>query len=344
MRWRSMYVAATGIELPERRVSLAAEVAAGRYDPEEAANTEMVEYARSEDGRSSLEYAAAAAGAAIEATPAGFRHKLQALYHTHVGPPGGPPAWNPAGKIHQLLDLDPGVLPFGLTNGCAMGLAAVQEACFRLTGGLRPSPGSVAVVGSEVWPPSLVDPLTSSRGLVLADGAGAVVVSNVGGFAEIRSTAARIDSRLSDATRGGESLAFDPSAVVNLGDRFDHFVEHEIDATTYREMRDKLINEVLAEALGDAGLTPAQINAFVFTHSGARNLRNGYFRLLPIAQDAVNTAAIGHTLGHLGTADWFVGLHLLREHRRLNKGDYVLMIGGAGGWTEAAVVLRMIDP
>jgi 3-oxoacyl-[acyl-carrier-protein] synthase III len=340
MRWGNMYVASTGVHLPER-VSVAGEVAAGRYDPEEAERTGMISYTHAADGGSSLEYAAKAARLALDATPNHIRLGLRALYHTFVGPPGGPPAWNPASMVHQLLDLGGDVIPYGVTNGCAMGLACIEEACLRLNGDPTRDLGAALVVASEVWPPELVNPLTSTRGLILADGAGAIVVSNIGGFAAILATASQIDSRLADATRGAESLAFDPNAKVDLGARFDHFASREVDARTYRTMRDDLAVAVADEVLKDAGLRLDQIDAFVFTHSGARNLRNGYFRLFPGSEQRTNTESIGLHTGHIGTADWFMGLHELRASGALKGNDRVMMMGGAGGWVESAVVLRM---
>jgi 3-oxoacyl-[acyl-carrier-protein] synthase-3 len=341
MRWDNMYVTATGVHLPER-VSLAEEVTAGRYDPEEAARTQMITYARATDGASPLEYAARAGRSALEETSDPIRRDLRALYHTFVGPPGGPPAFNPAAKIHQMLNLDGNVIPFGVTMGCAIGLATVEQACLRLNGDPAWRPGAALVVGSERWPPELVDPLTSTRGLILADGAGALLISNVTGWASILATASRIDSGLSDATLGAESLLFDPDATVDLGARFDFFASNVIDVGSYRLRRDELILAVADEVLGDARLRLEEIDAFVFTHSGQRNLANGYLRLFPVAARRTHTAELGRRIGHVGTADWFIGLHTLYKTGSLKRGDLVLMIGGAGGWIESAVVLRML--
>jgi len=342
MRWKGMYVSGTGAYLPER-VPLAPEVAAGHYDAAEADNTQMVEFARNTENVGSLEYAARAGRAALDATPDYVRERLGVMYHAFVAPPGGPPAYNPAAKIHHLLSLPPAVIPFGVTNGCAVGLASIEAACRWLNGDPDGQPGAALIAASEIWPPALVNPLTSSRGLVLADGAGALVVSNDGGFAAILGTASRIDSELADATRGAESLAYDPDAKVDLGARFDDFAEHHIDVKTYRQMRDNLIRAVVDQILGDTGYTLDQIDVFVLTHSGARNLQNGYFRLLPPAQHKTNTAEIGHHIGHVGSADWFIGLHTLRETGALKRGQLVLMLGGAGGWQESAVLLRVLS-
>jgi 3-oxoacyl-[acyl-carrier-protein] synthase III len=321
---------------------VAAAVTAGHYDADEAARTRMVEHARDTEGLSSLEHAARAARAALDAAPAYTSERLGVMYHAFVAPPGGPPAYNPAAKIHQLLGLPPTVIPFGVTNGCAVGLASIGEACLRLNGDPSGQPGAALITASEVWPPALVDPYRSSRGLILADGAGALVVSNELGFAAILATASRIDSELADATRGAESLAYDPDARVDLGARFDHFAANNIDAKTYRERRDALIRAVVDQLLDDAGYELDQIDVFALTHSGARNLDHGYFRLLPPARHKINTAAIGHRIGHVGSADWFIGLHTLRETDTLKGGQVVMMLGGAGGWQESAALLRVL--
>lgn len=341
MRWNGMYVSGTGTYLPSR-IPLAEAVTAGHYDAAEAARTQMVEYAHDTENVGSLEYAARAARAALDATPDYVRERLRVMYHAFVSPPGGPPAYNPAAKIHELLSLQSAVTPFGVTNGCTVGLASIEEACLRLNGDPEGRSGAALIAASEIWPPALVDPLTSSRGLILADGAGALVVSTEPGFAAILATVSRIDSALADATRGAESLAYDPDAKVDLGARFDHFAAHNIGAKEYRQMRDGLIRAVVDQLLDDAGYDIDQIDAFVLTHSGARNLEHGYFRLLPTAKEKTNTAALGHRIGHVGSADWFIGLHTLRETGALRQGQLVLMLGGAGGWQESAVLLRVL--
>jgi 3-oxoacyl-[acyl-carrier-protein] synthase III len=336
-----MYVAATGINLPAR-VPLAPEIAAGRYDAKEAARTQMVEFARDTEGLSSVEYAARAGRDALDTTADHILQDLTAVFHLSVSPFGGPPAYNAASKLHHLLDLGPTVDPFGLTNGCTISLAAIEEACYRLNGHPQEKSGAVLIAASEVWPEALANPLTASRGLILADGAAAITISTTPGFASILATGSRIDSRMSDATRGAETLAYDPSAKIDLGARFDHYAAHEFDAPTHRKMRDDLVRPLVAEVLKDAGLGLDQIDAYVLTHSGARNLASGYFRLLPDAEHKTNTKQIGLHVGHVGSADWLIGFHLLRAQGSLKRGDHVLMLGGGGGWQESAVVLRVL--
>lgn len=341
MRWRNMFVSSTGLSLPDR-IPLAPEVAAGRYDPEEATRTQMVEFAHDNKGLSAIEYAAHAGRHALETTEDYILQYLRAVFHSSVSPFGGPPAYNAPSKLHQLLKLESTVKPFGLTDGCTISLAAIEEACLRLNGDHENLRGAVLVTASEVWPTALTDPLTASRGLILADGAAALVVSNVFGFAAILSTSSRIDSRMADATRGAEKLTYDPEAKIDLGARFDYYAQHILDSQKHRAMRDHLVRAVVAEALKDAGLKPNQIDAFVLTHSGVRNLEKGYFRLLPIARTSITTKEIGLHVGHVGSADWLIGLHVLKTRGLLEPGHHVLMLGGGGGWSESAVVLRML--
>jgi 3-oxoacyl-[acyl-carrier-protein] synthase-3 len=341
MRWDCMFIAATAAHLPER-VPLADAIATGRYPAEEAARTQMTSYTRAPVGASSVELAAIAAQAAMDETPEDIVANLNVLYHACTAPPGGPPAWNAAAKLHEMLQLEEHVMPFGITNGCAIGLAAVEEACLRLAGN-RNLPGSALIAASEVWPRELVtDPLTALPGLVLAEGAAAVIISTVSGIAAILSTAGGVVSALADASRGAESLTYDPHATINLADRITHFFENTMPHDAYRQMRDGLRARVIAKALKDAGVALHEVDAFVLTNSGLANLRNGYFRMYPGIEHATHTGGIALEMGHVGAADWFAGLDALIKSGALKTGDKVLMTGGGGGWIEAAVLLQML--
>jgi 3-oxoacyl-[acyl-carrier-protein] synthase III len=340
-----MYIAASGAHLPTT-IPLAPEVVSGHYDATEATRSGMVSHTRSLDGASSLEYAALAARNALDATPPTLAANLRAIYHTFTGHPGGPPAWNAAAKLHELLALDGNVMPFGVTNGCAIGLATVEEACLRLNGDPTHRTGAAVVVGSEAWPPEQIDPLTALPGLVFGDGAAALVITNYaeyGGYASILSTASGAASSLADATRGAESLRYDPDATIDLGARHAYFTRHVMHNSVYRMRRDELRSTVVREALHDADVRLEDISAFVLKHSGTKLLRDGYYRMYPTIETATNTAAIGQRIGHVGTADWFLGFHYLRVEGQLKQDDLVLMTGGGGGWIEAAVVLRVLS-
>ncbi|SDZ00373.1 3-oxoacyl-[acyl-carrier-protein] synthase-3 [Amycolatopsis xylanica] len=187
------------------------------------------------------------------------------------------------------------------------------------------------------------DRWNTDPGTVYADGGTAAVVSNRPGFAKILSLAMVSDSSLEQMHRGTdpfETAASVSPQPISLELRKDQFVD-TVGMQFAIDRVDRGQDEVIDQALSEAGIKLSEIDWFVLPAFGRRRLDLGLFRKLGV-DPGRTTWPWARQVGHLGAGDQIAGLHHLVTSGQAVPGQTCLLIGtGAGfSWSCAAVEIH----
>jgi 3-oxoacyl-[acyl-carrier-protein] synthase III len=180
---------------------------------------------------------------------------------------------------------------------------------------------------------------------LLGDGGTAAVLSTIGGFARLRSTALYADNSLEPWSRGAETFTLAPGQVapVPVMRRFHEHSQTPRAAGSWERLA-AVMAKARDEALADAGIGPGDVARVVtpFNHRGNGQQEN--YDALGFTVDR-SAWEFGRTVGHLGAGDQFAGLDHLVGQRAVGVGDFVLLVGAGVGYTTSAAVVEIVaDP
>jgi 3-oxoacyl-[acyl-carrier-protein] synthase-3 len=201
---------------------------------------------------------------------------------------------------------------FDVNAACNGFIVALDIACAQVESGRAQR---VLVIGAELMS-RLVDPDDRRTAALFGDGAGALVVD---GAWLLGPTVLRTDAEGDSYIRSG----YDRASLRMDG--------HE----TFKAAVTRL-SEVTLEALAAAGLTPADINLFVYHQANARILSAVGERLALPADRIVN--AIG-TLGNTSAASIPLALAAAERDGSLQPGSRLLLAAFGAGFTWGATTL-----
>ncbi len=99
---------------------------------------------------------------------------------------------------------------------------------------------------------------------------------------------------------------------------------------------------VVGQALRDAGTTLGQITHLLHANFGTPFAESQFHK--PLGIDAGRTLHDwGLDVGHVGGADQLLGLHQLMESGRGRRGDLILLVGAAMGFSWSAAVMEVTN-
>jgi 3-oxoacyl-[acyl-carrier-protein] synthase III len=224
---------------------------------------------------------------------------------------------------------------------CNTSLAGLELAAGVLSG--RADHSHALITVADRFDSAAVDRWNIDSGVVLGDGAAAVVLGRDGGALRLLSVASFSVPDLEGLQRGTEPLhAASPAALkpIVLRERARGFfgLGTHTPASVVQSHVDG-VRQVVATALDEAGSTMADMRWVVTPFVGRTAFRYGYAQ--PLGLDPDRTLhELGLRLGHLGGGDHLFALdHLVRE-TGLRAGDRVLLIGVGSGFTFSAAVLE----
>lgn len=327
MRFDDLYIAGTGYWLPPA-VRVADAVADGLCDESTATQADIQSVTVS-GGDAAPEMAARAAGIAIErASHTGPEIHLilhaTAYYQGHD-------TWCAPSYIQQVAvgNHCPAIEVRQMSNA---GMAAVELAASYLAAATERS-AALLTAGDRFCLPGF-DRWRSDPGTICADGAAAVVLSRRDGFARLCSVVSVSEPGLERLHRGD-----DPFGPAPFSYRRPVDMEAWKRAFTARygvaytvELVTKAHREAVGLALREAGTKLTDIDWFVLPNLGRKRMSASYFAPFGIVPER-STWPWGRTVGHLGGADQFAGLHHLVESGILREGDRLLLMGVGGGFT-----------
>ncbi|GAA3632221.1 ketoacyl-ACP synthase III family protein [Microlunatus ginsengisoli] len=331
-----LYVAAAASWLPEP-VTLAQAEAAGRCTGALARNTSMVSVCVS-TGESAPEMAVLAAREALRQTRyAGSDVDLilhACAYHQ------GHDMWSPASYIQR----------FAVGNTCLAievrqmsngGMAAFELAAAYLradhdkTAALITTADRFCEPGFDRW---TTDPST-----ICGDAGTAVVLSNRGGFARVRSLVTVADPGLEQGGRGDKPFSAAPlgaGAPIDIGGNTAVLVA-ELGLERLLARIEAGQRECFERAALEADVKFADIDWYVLPNMGRTRMKAHFFAPFEIDPERT-TWDWGRRVGHLGAGDQLGGLaHLLGEEG-LFPGQLVLLAGIGAGFTWTTAVLEVL--
>ncbi len=341
MKANDIWLAGTGIHVPpSREVAQSDATTANRLPGRENDHHSRVAVA---DDTSAPDMALAAARRALAAGRGHPADVALVLYASvwHQGPDG----WGPHYHLQHHLGLDHS-LALEVRGGCTGIFGVIDLAAAYLQS--RDIAETALVAAAENFGTKLVDrwcmgPFAGPVG----DGGAAVLLSRIGGFAKILSSATTTFAEMEAVHREGEPL-FPPPVTegryMDFGARAAAFQQRAMNQGFWLPFvtghRDR-VRDVVEEALADAETSAAEISRVLISSMPETTARD----YLDCFGFTVEQSSWKFTdgLGHLGAGDHVVALHRMVEAGELRAGDRVLLTGFSPGITYKAMVMKITD-
>ncbi|MFI6336928.1 ketoacyl-ACP synthase III family protein [Streptomyces sp. NPDC050535] len=238
---------------------------------------------------------------------------------------------------------------FEVRQMSAGGMAALELGAASVAGRSRPwsadgpraasRPAVALLTAADKFCLPGYDRWRSESGMVFADGGSALVLSNRAGFARVRSVVTVSDTGLEALHRGDEAFTDAPflNGPPDADRRVRDYVRDHGRADTLVRLRAGQ-DEALKAVLDEAETTLGEIDWYVLPNFGFARLDAAYFRRFEIDPDRT-TWPWAKTVGHLGAADQFAGLHYLQRAGKLQPGQRCLLsaVGSGMSWTCAVI-------
>jgi 3-oxoacyl-[acyl-carrier-protein] synthase III len=336
MRTRGLFVNGTGVCVGDR-VTVADAVAAGWYEPEDADASGFVSIAIAGDVPA-VDLALQASQTALEhaETPAAALSHLLYVDVYHSGPEG----WLPYSYLQRHLAVGH-AFGAGIRQGCngMFGALALADAALRTA----PAGGSALLVAADNFTSPSLDRWRCNPGLVMADGAGALVLSRERGFAEVLSVGSVNLPELEGMHRGTTPL-HPAGATTGRPPDFDaRFAEFAasggLGPGSGLEFVQRFVG-LVDRLLDEAGLELNQIARVLFNHAGRDVVED---RLGPLGVKLDHTTwEFGSTVGHVGAADHVIAFDHLLTSGAIGPGSDLLLLGVGPGVNIAGAVIRVL--
>lgn len=342
MRWDNVYVAGLGAHLPEQVETAEEAVAAGRYDAEEAqANGIRAVRVAGPDEPGPVMAAAAGRQAVARAGLPADRYGM--VLHACVGHQGQD-FWTPVNYVQNEAVGGTG-LTLEVRQGSNGGLAAVELAASHLAA-RGSTPQAALVTTGDAFRMPYFDRWGTDSQQVYGDGAGAMVLSNRGGFARLRSTASYSDSSLEPIYRGTTGWTdgpFHDGKPVDLRSRkSDYLLQEEGAYDRVIQQMTKNASQVLDEALADADMKLADARFFVHANIAETIAQFSFYSLLGVAPETT-VYDWGRDFGHMGAGDQLIGINHVAEARAPRPGDLLVTMGVGVGFMWTVAVLEFLE-
>jgi 3-oxoacyl-[acyl-carrier-protein] synthase III len=325
VRWSDVYVNASAMVLG-RIEDTSVAVIDGRYDAElrEAHGYQSVSVIEDEPGVLDLAVDAARAALSRADVPADeVRLVVHASSRAH-----GTDDFTSAASYIQGHALGNTAFAVEVRQACNSALAALELGAAYLS--VAPAPTSALVTTSDRIPPD-IDRYRAARAELGGDGATAAVLSRGAGMARLLSTAV-LGSGWSLGTAATDQHEY-PSRAAYLAEQ--------------RRRIQPMLRAMAAHkrhstetALGDAGLTSADISRWVFANAGQLQEDEEFRKRFGIVE-AMTTWDWGRTVGHLGAGNQLAGLTHLVESGEVRVGDRVALCGNGVGFSYGCAILEI---
>lgn len=331
MRHHNIVVDGIGLSTGDT-VPVEAVIAAGDYTREQAARTGQVSNVAA-PGRTGPELAVAAGKQALAG-----RTDVEVHLHATLLPELD--FYSTSAFVARELGLST-EMTLGINAMSNSAVAGLELAATVLTG----RQGSSALItAGDVFVAPRFHPWQTDAGIVYGDAGSAVLLerrTDRAGVAELVATSSASDAGLEGLHRGAEagSCGGLTRAPVRLRRRQAWWLARHGGRDEVDRRNAAKVTTVVKQALYDAEIELDQVRWVAVPHYGADLFRRHCLRPLGLPADRT-TAHVGSRYGHLGASDQLAGLKHLLDHRLLDAGDYVLLLGIGVGMTWTAALLR----
>ncbi|WP_026119391.1 ketoacyl-ACP synthase III family protein [Nocardiopsis ganjiahuensis] len=342
MQTPELWIRGLGAYLPDTRVSVESAIDQGLTTAEEAAVHDMAGAAVAGD-LPAPEMALRSAREAFERSGADPDDVRLLLYTDtwHQGPDG----WFP--QYHLQHHLVRGhVLAAEVRQGCNALFTAMELAAPHLRD--APEDATALLVAADNFGTPNIDRWRSGA-FVMGDGACSVLLGRAPGPVRVLAVGSMVVPELELYHRSGEP-EFPPAATTGRFLDFkarasDHADRHVADPSVYTSWftLQKTMVALVERTLDEAGVGYGDITRAAFGNLGPEAVEHRWMRVLGLPMER-STWDHGRTVGHVGAADPFLGLHHLLETGAVAPGDHVILGGIGSGMTASCAVVRVDGP
>jgi 3-oxoacyl-[acyl-carrier-protein] synthase-3 len=334
-----VYINAIGVHLPEV-YSAERAVAEGLYDEADYIANELTGVTVADD-TPPFEMAVRAARQAFDRGDINPCDVDLILYASsfHQGPDG----WCPASYV-QRNAVGGDAPAIDIRHGCNGLFSSLHLAVGHLNAAAEHR-AVLFAAGDNCNTPLIDRWRTLSPGMLVGDGASAVVVSKTPGFAKLLCVDSVAIPELEDMHRSGEPL-FNPVAnagkPVDFKSRAAHFIRNSPVVNEMRNMLQKAQQTLNDRTLAHAGIEMSDIKWLSHSHTSRSMLEE---RLLPMFGLPLSRTSwdLVRDVGHVGVSDQVVAFERLLNTGRLVPGDHYLMAGLGPGINITTAVIQIVD-
>ncbi|MFD9211003.1 ketoacyl-ACP synthase III family protein [Streptomyces sioyaensis] len=332
-----VYIESLGVVLPEW-VSAEKAIADGLWDVE-GQQVSGLTGAYTAGDTPAMAMAVTAAQRALERSRFSF-DTIGSNIHSSVNYQG-PDGTYPPGYILRELGAE-SISVMNLQQGCNGMLSSLEIAIGQITGAAGIE--AVLLTTGENFTSPEINRWVDGGGLVLSDGAMAVVVGGSGGIAQVRSVNTGILPALEKLHRGDGSLlahgdAGEPPSMI---ERIERFYESEMPMSEMVERIALFDLSVIHRSLVDAGLNASDIAKVIPVNMNRHMVEFSVMTPLGLPMSR-SSWDFGKAVGHVGGADVFITLEHLVRTREVTPGDHLLLVSMGPGWICTAAVVTIVD-
>jgi len=253
----------------------------------------------------------------------------------------GPEGTYPPGFILRELDAE-NIPVMHLRQGCNGMLSSLEVAIGQITGAAGIE-AALLTTGENFTSPD-INRWVDGGGLVLSDGAMAVVVGSGGGIAQVRSLNTGILPALEKLHRGDGSLLAhgDSGESQSMLERIERYYESEMPMSEMIERITLFDLGIIHRSLVDAGLNASDIAKVIPVNMNRRMVEFSVMSPLGLPMSR-SSWDFGKAVGHVGGADVFITLEHLVRTREVTQGDHLLLVSMGPGWICTAAVVTIAD-
>lgn len=325
-----VYIKSLSAYVPERAMATSEAISAGLYSAERN-RVDGFTAVRIEETLSAPDMALAAARPLVGRADAAA---VGALYLCSIHRHGHKLLWPPASYLQHRLELPTTARVMGISQGCNGAFIAASLACDMIGAGLS---GDHLVIASDRFSGSGFDRFGSDLGTLYGDAAVAARFGPDGGRYRVLALVTEAEPALEEMYRDHAPADEGPtdhdikSAKRAYLDRLgrDHF--DRLFVAALGRLRDRLLVQF------DLRRDPAR--TVIYPNVGAGLSAQLYARAFgDLARS--DHWAFGRSVGHLGSADQFVGLWDIDGTDPPDPGERLLLIGAGNGLSLAAMLLE----
>lgn len=336
-----LFIAATATELGTPTLVSDA-VEAGRYDPDAAADDEMISICEAHPDVQALDMAVRCATEVTE--HAGLREAdLAVLLHASVAYQGLDLA-SPASFIQRRVVPNSRGTAINISQASNGAMAAIDIAANFLRNSENEDAWAL-VTTSDTFRGPEYDRFATDAGIILADGATAIIICRTRTNLELKSIVVQSDPSHEAFWTGNRPLAYYPGHSawpINITERKNDYLQQGNDLFAVIRDVDAAGQTVVEQSLSKAALRTEDIRWFLYPNVGAT-----LFDWEAMASDGIlkekTTWEWGRRVGHLGAGDQIASIDYLLRAGKLRSGDRVIVSGTGGGWSFSAGVIEYTE-
>jgi 3-oxoacyl-[acyl-carrier-protein] synthase III len=312
-------------------------VADGRYTEDDFKTNNILCLPVAPDDMPVPDMAVIAARRALDRAASVVGRGVDALVHASLYHQGRDWGWTSAPYIMRELGISGGAFAVNieqLSNGgmVALDLASAQLQAGRGTNALITTADRFSGPGMNRW--------RGAYGIVGGDGASAMVISTIGGFARIHAIESYTEASLEPLHRGSQPFTTTYGEVPSdLRAPKKSYLEEVGRESVLRRCAEAL-NTIVGAVLDKTGHKLDDFAKILMPNMGHQLMAMQFLQPLGITSER-SLMHWGRHTGHMGAGDLTAGIARLVELKELEQGDLVLLIGAGGGYSLTAAVVEI---